>query len=128
MTSTTDPWMLAELTEIPGVRFCVVLASDGLVVTHTDGIDKDRADSIAAICSALVGSASAVQEVAGFAGSFQQTFCQWSDGFLFVRRAGDRTCLAVATAADISPGLIAHSMAERVKQVGESTLSTPARG
>ncbi len=127
MTSTQDPWMLAELAQIPGVRFCLVLASDGLVLTHTDGIDKDRADPTAAVCSALVASASAVEEVAGFAGPFQQNFSQWSDGFLFVRRAGDRTCLAVATAADINPGLIAHAMAERIRQVGESTLSTPAR-
>ncbi|MEV7043941.1 roadblock/LC7 domain-containing protein [Amycolatopsis sp. NPDC051061] len=119
--------MLAQLREIPGVRFCLVITSDGLVETHTDGIDKDRADSIAAVCSALVASAAAAEDFAGFAGPFQQNFSQWADGFLFVRRAGDRTCLAVATAADINPGLIAHAMAERIKQVGESTLSTPAR-
>jgi predicted regulator of Ras-like GTPase activity (Roadblock/LC7/MglB family) len=127
MTSTKDPWMLTQLTQIPGVRFCLVLASDGLVLTHTDGIDKDRADPLAAICSALVASAAAVEEVAGFDGPFQQNFSQWADGFLFVRRAGDRTCLAVATATDINPGLIAHAMAERIKQIGEPTLSTPVR-
>ncbi|MEV6639707.1 roadblock/LC7 domain-containing protein [Amycolatopsis sp. NPDC051371] len=127
MTPAKDPWMLAQLCEIPGVRFCLVITSDGLVETHTDGIDKDRADSIAAVSSALVASAVAAEDFAGFTGPFQQNFSQWADGFLFVRRAGDRTCLAVATAADINPGLIAHAMAERIKQVGESTLSTPAR-
>jgi predicted regulator of Ras-like GTPase activity (Roadblock/LC7/MglB family) len=127
MTPAKDPWMLAQLREIPGVRFCLVITSDGLVETPPDGIDKDRADSIAAVSSALVASAVAAGDFAGFAGPFQQNFSQWADGFLFVRRAGDRTCLAVVTDADINAGLIAHAMAERIKQIGESTLSTPAR-
>ncbi|MFI5593627.1 roadblock/LC7 domain-containing protein [Amycolatopsis sp. NPDC051758] len=127
MTPAKDPWMLEQLSQLPGVRYCLVITSDGLVETHTDEIDRDRADPVAAACSALLAGASAVEEVAGFEGSFQQNFSQWSDGFLFVRRAGDHTCLAVATDADINAGLIAHAMAERIKQIGESTLSTPAR-
>jgi predicted regulator of Ras-like GTPase activity (Roadblock/LC7/MglB family) len=127
MTPAKDPWMLAQLSQLPGVRFCLVIASDGLVVTHTDEIDRDTADPIAAACSALVGGAAAVEGVAGFEGPFQQNFSQWADGYLFVRRAGDRTCLAVATTETVDPGLIARAMAERIKQIGETTLSTPAR-
>ncbi|MDX3187751.1 roadblock/LC7 domain-containing protein [Streptomyces sp. MN03-5084-2B] len=134
MTPAKDPrmlaqlsGMLAQLSQLPGVRFCLVIASDGLVVAHTDEIDRDTADPIAAACSALVGTATAAEGVAGFQGPFQQNFSQWADGYLFVRRAGDRTCLAVATTETVDPGLIARAMTERIKQIGEITLSTPAR-
>ncbi|SEB47490.1 Predicted regulator of Ras-like GTPase activity, Roadblock/LC7/MglB family [Amycolatopsis tolypomycina] len=127
MTSTQDPWMLGQLQRIESVRFCLVVSTDGLVLKKPDELDKDRADLLAAACAAVLASASAVKGPAGFEGAFQQNFSQWSDGFLFVRRAGEGTCLAVVTDENVNPGLLAHAMAERIKQVGESTLSTSAR-
>jgi predicted regulator of Ras-like GTPase activity (Roadblock/LC7/MglB family) len=124
MESTEDNWMLDELTRIPGVRFCLVVTSDGLKQAHTQ-IGKDEADTIAAAASGLLALAESVQDHAGFKGPLEQSFSRWADGYLFVRRAGDRTSLAVATTVDIDPGLIARAMADRIKQVGES-MNTPA--
>ncbi|MEU0529153.1 roadblock/LC7 domain-containing protein [Amycolatopsis tolypomycina] len=119
--------MLTQLTQLPGVRFCLVVTSDGLVDKHTPEINRDRADPIAAACSALLAGAIAVEEAAGVQGVFQQVFSHWSDGYLFIRRAGNRSSLAVVTSEDVDPGLIARAMAERIKQIGEPTLSAPAR-
>jgi predicted regulator of Ras-like GTPase activity (Roadblock/LC7/MglB family) len=127
MTSNEDRWMLEELNRKPGVRFCLVFTSDGLKQAHTDAIDKDEADLVAAACSGLLATARAVQDAAGCQGPLLQNFSQWSDGYLFVRHAGEGTCLAVRTSADVDPSLIAYEMAARIRQIGEPTLSTPAR-
>ena len=127
MTSTPDPWMLKELTEVPGVRFCLVATSDGIVATHRGEIDRDTAEPVGAACSGFLAIAGALRGQEIFVGTLQQVFIKWGDGYLFVRQAGDRTLLAVVTTADIDPGLIASAMAERIQRIGKPILSTPAR-
>jgi predicted regulator of Ras-like GTPase activity (Roadblock/LC7/MglB family) len=127
MTSDEDRWRLAQLTRIPGVRFCLVFAVDGILLAKTPEIDKDSAERIAAACSGLLSLAIAVNKDVGFEGPFLQNFSRWSDGYVFVRRAADKTSLAVVTSETADPSLVAHAMAERIQRIGEAALSTPAR-
>ncbi|WP_410570442.1 roadblock/LC7 domain-containing protein [Amycolatopsis sp. cmx-4-61] len=127
MTSDEDRWMLAELMRIPGVRFCLVFAVDGILMSKTAGIDTDSAQRIAAACSGQLSLAIAVNKEVGFQGPFLQNFSRWSDGYVFVRRAADKTSLAVVTSGTADPSLIAHAMAERIQRIGEPALSTPGR-
>ncbi|MCR6488336.1 roadblock/LC7 domain-containing protein [Amycolatopsis sp. OK19-0408] len=127
MTSDEDRWKLAELTRIPGVRFCLVFAVDGILLTNTADIDEDGAQRIAAACSGLLSLATALNKDIGFQSPLLQNFSRWSDGYVFVRRAADKTSLAVVTSETADPSLIAHAMAERIQRIGESALSTPGR-
>jgi predicted regulator of Ras-like GTPase activity (Roadblock/LC7/MglB family) len=111
--------MLAEVRELPGVRFAVVLSVDGLVVTHTDSVDRDLADTVAAGCSGLVTLGRSLQTSADISGDFRQVMVEWGDGFLFARRAADGSCLAVVAQANINPALIGQGMATQVRKIGE---------
>jgi predicted regulator of Ras-like GTPase activity (Roadblock/LC7/MglB family) len=128
MTTTTwqdNAWMLEKVATLPGVRHVVVLSRDGLVKTRTAHTDRDRAERIAAGCAGL---RSLAQGLAPDDGDFRQVMVEWSGGILFVRGAGDGSCLAVMTDPRIDPTLIGQSMLAQVQIIGESNLSTPSRG
>jgi predicted regulator of Ras-like GTPase activity (Roadblock/LC7/MglB family) len=125
-TPSPEDWKLADLAGIRGVRFALVLSTDGVHRIQTDGIDRDEADRVVAACAGIRSLAKSLEEPLRVTG-FQQSLYEWSDGFLFVRGAGDGSCLAVVTTAEIDPGVIGQAMAEQVLRVGESALSTPPR-
>lgn len=124
----THDWMVSDVAAVPGVRHALVLSSDGLLTARSNGLDKDEADPLAATCSGL---ASLAQSVANDHGSgtqaVRQLMVEYDGGFLFVRAAGERSCLAVVTEAVIDPGLIAQQMQAQVLKIGEPTLATPVR-
>jgi predicted regulator of Ras-like GTPase activity (Roadblock/LC7/MglB family) len=119
-------WKLADLTSLRGVHFALVLSTDGILTTPPVGINRDQADRVVAGCAGFLALARSLEDPLGVQ-DLQHVLIEWSGGLLFVRGAGDGSCLAVFTSAEIDPGVIGQAMAERVLRVGQSTLSTPPR-
>lgn len=124
-----DTWMLAEVTGVPNVRHAMVLSADGLVKVASSGLPRDEADRLAAACAGLhsLGRGLAGRYGSG-TGEVRQVVVEIDGGFVFLRAAGRGSQLAVVTAANVDPALIAQQMAVQVRKIGESTLATPARG
>ncbi|MCA5895210.1 roadblock/LC7 domain-containing protein [Isoptericola sp. NEAU-Y5] len=119
-----DSWMLDLVAGVRGVRHVVVLSSDGLVKVRTDVTDPDTADKVAAACAGLVALGSSMGREFGAGNRLRQVLVEFEGGFLFVRRAGDGTRLAVVTDAQVDPGLVAQQMQAQVLMIGERTLRT----
>jgi len=119
-----DSWMLDLVAGVRGVRHVVVLSSDGLVKVRTDVTDPDTADKVAAACAGLVALGTSMGREFGAGDRLRQVLVEFEGGFLFVRRAGDGSRLAVVTDASVDPGLVAQQMQAQVLMIGERTLGT----
>lgn len=121
-------WMLDEVTRVPGVRHAVVATSDGLVQARSDDTTDEVADRIAAACAGLHSlGRSAAKEFGSGAGAVHQVLVGFDGGYLFVRRAGNASHLAVITAAGVDPALISQQMQAQVVKIGTQTLAVPPR-
>jgi hypothetical protein len=121
-------WMLDDVIWVQGVRHAVVATSDGLVQARSDGTSKDVADRVAAACAGLHSLGQSVAHEFGTAGrAVHHVMVGFDGGYLFVRRAGDGSHLAVITDPVIDPALIGQQMQAQVIKIGEGNFSTPAR-
>jgi predicted regulator of Ras-like GTPase activity (Roadblock/LC7/MglB family) len=128
MTAHADDhsWMLEKLT-VKGVRHAVVLTSDGLPKARSERTSSEVADRLAATCAGLKSLGQSVASEFGTGGTPRQVLVEFDGGFLFVRGAGDGSCLAVVTEPVVDPALIAQQMQAQVLIIGERAMSTPAR-
>ncbi|MFJ1662470.1 roadblock/LC7 domain-containing protein [Streptomyces anthocyanicus] len=55
-------WMIADLQKLQGVQSALVVASDGMLITHSDGIGRDKAERLAASVSGMVALGMAARE------------------------------------------------------------------
>lgn len=121
-------WMLDEVSWVKGVRHAIVATSDGLVQARSAGTAKDVADRVAAACAGLHSLGRSIgQEFGTGSRAVQHVMVGFDGGFLFVRRAGDGSHLAVVTNAAVDPALIGQQMQAQVLKLGEASFSTPAR-
>jgi hypothetical protein len=120
--------MLDEVTWVTGVRHAVVATADGLVRARSEGTDEEVADRVAAACAGLHSLGKSLAREFGAAGrSVQQVLVGFDGGYLFVRRAGDGSNLAVVTEAAIDPAVIGQQMQAAVVKIGEQAFTTPPR-
>ncbi len=121
-------WMLDDVIWVQGVRHAVVATSDGLVQARSDGTSKDVADRVAAACAGLhsLGQSFGYEFGAGNR-AVHQVMVGFDGGYLFIRRAGDGSHLAVITDPVIDPALIGQQMQAQIIKIGEGNFSTPAR-
>jgi predicted regulator of Ras-like GTPase activity (Roadblock/LC7/MglB family) len=121
-------WMLDEVTWVQGVRHAVVASSDGLVQARSDGTSRDVADRVAAACAGLHSLGQSLgQEFGSGNRAVHQVMVGFDGGYLFIRRAGDGSHLAVITDPVIDPALIGQQMQAQIIKIGEANFSTPAR-
>jgi len=121
-------WMLDEVAWVQGVRHVVVATSDGLVTARSEGTSDDAADRVAAACAGLHSLGRSIGKEFGSAGrDVQQVMVGFDGGYLFVRRAGDGSHLAVITEQVVDPGLIGQQMQAQVVKIGQANLATPPR-
>jgi predicted regulator of Ras-like GTPase activity (Roadblock/LC7/MglB family) len=120
-------WLLRNLIEsVPHARAAVLLSSDGLA-TAAHGLDRDRADQLAAIASGLFSIARTAGAKFGNSGDVRQIVAELDDALLFVSAAGHRSLLTVLAGREADAGVLGYEMLQAVKGVG-SFLATPARG
>ncbi|MFI9408674.1 roadblock/LC7 domain-containing protein [Nocardia gamkensis] len=118
-------WLLdALIARVPSAECAVVLSADGLALAASNQIDRENAEHLAAMASALHSLGRGVGT--RFAkGALQQTVIELERGYLVVTEAGDGTCLALLSQIDADLGLIAYEMNVIVGQVRDKLSASP---
>ena len=125
--SPTQPnrfgWLVSNFADtVPGVAHAVVVSADGLLLTASSRLPRDRADQLAAIASGLVsltqGAARCFE-----AGNVVQTVVEMEGGIVLLMSISDGSCLAVLAAPNCDIGLVGYEMTLLVDRVGQ--LLTP---
>jgi predicted regulator of Ras-like GTPase activity (Roadblock/LC7/MglB family) len=118
-------WLLDDLVRrLAGAEQAIVLSGDGLPLGRSAALDRDSAEHLAAMASALSSLSRGVGEHFG-KGLVQQTVVELEYGFLVVTEAGEGACLGLLAAAHADLGMVAYEMNVIVQQVGSSLSARP---
>jgi uncharacterized protein len=125
--SGSDPgrfgWLLTNFVDrVAGVSHAVVVSSDGLLLTSSAGLPRDRADQLAAVASGMSSLTRGAARVFG-AGEVLQTVIEMQLGCMLLMSIADGSCLAVLASPDCDMGLVAYEMTLLVDRAGQ--LLTP---
>jgi uncharacterized protein len=116
-------WLVNNFVDrVPGVAHAVVVSADGLLLTASAGLPRDRADQLAAVASGLVSLTVGAARCFD-AGGVVQTVVEMERGLLLLMSISDGSCLAVLAAPNCDIGLIGYEMTLLVDRVGQ--LLTP---
>ena len=117
-------WLATSFAQrIPGVRDVLVLSTDGLVLARSEGLQRETAETLAAVTSGLASlTAGAARHL--HAGQVNQVIVEMDHGFLFVTSISEGSCLAVMAGAECDIGLIGYEMSMLVARIGQ--VLTPA--
>ncbi|MFE9320715.1 roadblock/LC7 domain-containing protein [Nocardia sp. NPDC052278] len=119
-------WLIDDfINRMPGIDCAVVLSTDGMLISKSSAMSRERAEHFCAMASALQGLA---RSAAGYfeVGGVRQSVIELDRAVLFVTSAGDNACLAVLAGEDMNMGMVAYEMNQTVVRVG-SFLSTTSR-
>ena len=117
-------WLVDDfVSRVPGVAHAVVVSADGLLLTASSHLPRDRADQLAAVASGLVsltqGAARCFE-----AGQVVQTVVEMERGMMLIMAIGDGSSLAVLAAPSCDIGLVGYEMTLLADRAGQ--LLTPA--
>ncbi|MGY4098911.1 roadblock/LC7 domain-containing protein [Nocardia sp. R16R-3T] len=119
-------WLLEDLSNVPGVRFAVLLSDDGLRIAHSDGVKKDDAERFAAAASGLRSLGKALGEFCGgLDNGVRQNMTEYDQGMILITAAGEGALLGVSTTPETDIGLVAHRMNELAGRVGHELGAQP---
>ncbi|WP_327097920.1 roadblock/LC7 domain-containing protein [Nocardia vinacea] len=119
-------WLLEDLSNVPGVRFAVLLSDDGLRIAHSDGVNKDDAERFAAAASGLRSLGKALGEFCGgLENGVRQNMTEYDQGMILITAAGEGALLGVSTTPETDIGLVAHRMNELAGRVGHELGAQP---
>lgn len=112
-------WLITDFVRrVPGAAHAVVVSADGLLLSGSEGLPKDRADQLSAVASGLVsltyGAARCFE-----AGGVNQTVVEMERGYLFLMSISDGSSLAVLAAPNCDIGTVAYEMTLLVDRVGQ---------
>ena len=118
-------WLVSNFAErVPGVAHAIVVSADGLLLTSSDRLPRDRADQLAAVASGLVSlTQGAARCFEG--GAVLQTVVEMDNGFLFLMSISDGSSFAVLAARSCDVGQVGYEMALLVDRVGEALTPAP---
>ncbi|MEV6611745.1 roadblock/LC7 domain-containing protein [Kutzneria sp. NPDC051319] len=123
-TSDEFTWLLSSFTRgTPGAAHTVVVSSDGLLLSASDSLPRDRADQLSAVVSglqSLTNGAAVLFE----GGEVDQTVVEMRRGLLLTMTVSEGSCLAVLASPDSDIGVLAYEMTALRQKVGR--LLTPA--
>ena len=116
-------WLLTNFVDrVAGVSHAVVVSSDGLLLTSSSGLPRDRADQLAAVASGMSSLTRGAARVFG-AGEVLQTVIEMQLGCMLLMSIADGSCLSVLASPDCDMGLVAYEMTLLVDRAGQ--LLTP---
>jgi predicted regulator of Ras-like GTPase activity (Roadblock/LC7/MglB family) len=117
-------WLLnAFVRDAAVVSDAITVSSDGLLMAHSDSLQRDGAQQGAAIISALVSLGDSASRHLAF-GEVEQVIVACGDGFLYVTAMGSAGCLGVITESISDMDNIGYQMGNFVKRA--SHMLTPA--
>ncbi|OLT48017.1 dynein regulation protein LC7 [Saccharomonospora sp. CUA-673] len=111
-------WLLTDFVRrVRGAAHAVAVSADGLVLSASEGLPRDRAEQLSAVASGLVSlTDGAARSFNG--GHVNQTVVEMDRGYLFLMAIGDGSCLATLAAPSTDIGALAYEMALLVDRVG----------
>ncbi len=116
-------WLVSNFAErVPGVAHTVVVSSDGLLLTGSARLPRDRADQLAAVASGLISLTQGAARCFD-AGNVVQTVVEMDRGIVMLMSISDGSCLAVLASPNCDIGLVGYEMTLLVDRVGQ--LLTP---
>ncbi|MGH3904853.1 MAG: roadblock/LC7 domain-containing protein [Pseudonocardiaceae bacterium] len=123
-------WLVDSFVDrVPGVAHAVVVSADGMLLTVSSGLPRDRADQLAAVTAGLVsltlGAARCFE-----AGGVVQTVVEMERGIVLIMAISDGSSLAVLAAPSCDIGLVGYEMtllADRAGQLLTPELRTQLR-
>ena len=95
----------------------LVVSADGLPVAVSQGLDRAKADQLAAIASGASLTQGGARLIEG--GLVKQTVVEMDRGLLVVMAISDGSCLAVLAGASCDVGVVAYEMTVLVSRTGE---------
>lgn len=121
----TNPfgWLVSDFADrVPGVAHAIVVSSDGLLLTASHRLPRDRADQLSAVASGLVsltqGAARCFE-----AGDVVQTVVEMDQGILLLMSISDGSSLATLASPRCDIGVVGYEMTLLVERAGR--LLTP---
>jgi uncharacterized protein len=118
-------WLLTNFVgHVPGVSHAVVVSADGLLLTSSEGLPRDRADQLAAVASGMASLTRGAARIFG-AGEVVQTVVEMELGCMLLMAITDGSCLAVLASPQCDMGLVAYEMTLLVDRVGELVTPQP---
>ncbi len=118
-------WLVTNFAErVPGVAHAIVVSADGLLLTASDRLPRDRADQLAAIASGLVSLTQGASRCFE-GGAVLQTVVEMDNGFLFLMSISDGSSFGVLAARSCDVGQVGYEMALLVERVGAALVPAP---
>lgn len=113
-------WLVESFAHsVPGLSHAVVVSADGLLLTSSDGLDRERSEQLAAIAAGLAGmTMAAAQHLQG--GEVRHLLVETEGGLLLGMKVSDGSSLAVLADRDADVGLLGYEMALLVTRMGDA--------
>jgi predicted regulator of Ras-like GTPase activity (Roadblock/LC7/MglB family) len=119
-------WMLDDALKMPETRHAVLLSADGLLMAHSERIDRDDADRHAAGMAGLQSLARASAEFCGDPRTtWRQTVNEFDGGYVFLVAAGPGAYLAVSTTERVDMEAVSFRLQELVQRLGKELSTLP---
>ncbi|MGH3910486.1 MAG: roadblock/LC7 domain-containing protein [Pseudonocardiaceae bacterium] len=123
-------WLVDSFVDrVPGVAHAVVVSADGMLLTVSSGLPRDRADQLAAVTAGLVSLTLGAARCFD-AGGVVQTVVEMERGIVLIMAISDGSSLAVLAAPSCDIGLVGYEMtllADRAGQLLTPELRTQLR-
>ena len=123
-------WLVDSFVDrVPGVAHAVVVSADGMLLTVSSGLPRDRADQLAAVTAGLVSLTLGAARCFD-AGGVVQIVVEMERGIVLIMAISDGSSLAVLAAPSCDIGLVGYEMtllADRAGQLLTPELRTQLR-
>ncbi|HYZ36861.1 MAG TPA: roadblock/LC7 domain-containing protein [Pseudonocardiaceae bacterium] len=121
-------WLVDDfVNRVAGVAHALVVSSEGMPMTPSAHLPRDRADQLAAVASGLVSLAQGAARCFD-AGQVVQTVVELEGGIMLLMSIGDGSSLAVLAAPTCDIGLVGYEMTLLVDRVGQQLAAQPRAG
>lgn len=112
-------WLVDDfVNRVPGVAHALVVSAEGMPLTASAHLPRDRADQLAAVASGLVSLAQGAARCFD-AGQVVQTVVELERGIMLLMSISDGSSLAVLAAPTCDIGLVGYEMTLLVDRVGQ---------
>ncbi len=118
-------WLVDDfVNRVPGVAHALVVSAEGMPLTASARLPRDRADQLAAVASGLVSLAQGAARCFD-AGQVVQTVVELERGIMLLMSISDGSSLAVLAAPTCDIGLVGYEMTLLVDRVGQQLTLHP---
>jgi uncharacterized protein len=112
-------WLVDDfVNRVAGVAHALVVSAEGMPLTASAHLPRDRADQLAAVASGLVSLAQGAARCFD-AGQVVQTVVELERGIMLLMSISDGSSLAVLAAPNCDIGLVGYEMTLLVDRVGQ---------